>query len=116
MAATEGGGGTKRSDGSDNGGASGSGDSQVMVCIELATGNLGRNITLIAMTIDSPTSTGIYTCTCIVEPPIKKTLHINKIQYKLPRLKDRFFLQTTTSFSVLSTSDERTPLYIHIKD
>ena len=66
MAATEGGGGKKRSDGSDGdngggrgvGGASGSGDSQVMVCIELATGNLQRNLTLIAMTIDSPTATG----------------------------------------------------------
>ena len=67
VAATEGGGGKKRSDGSDGGtggevgvvgGASGSGDSQVMVCIELATGNLQRNLTLIAMTIDSPTATG----------------------------------------------------------
>ena len=63
VAATEGGGGTKRSDGSDNGGASGSGDSQVMVCIELATGSLQRNITLIAMTIESPTSTGKYSGT-----------------------------------------------------
>ena len=68
VSATEGGGGKngKRDDGSDPGGAvggggivsSGSGDSQVMVCIELATGNLQRNVTLIAMTIDSPTSTG----------------------------------------------------------
>ena len=69
VAATEGGGGKKRSDGSNGedgggvggrgmGGASGSGDSQVMVCIELATGNLQRNLTLIATTIDSPTATG----------------------------------------------------------
>ena len=41
------------------GGASGSGDSLVMVCIELATGNLQRNLTLIAETIDSPTATGM---------------------------------------------------------
>ena len=40
------------------GGASGSGDSLVTVCIELATGNLQRNLTLIAETIDSPTATG----------------------------------------------------------
>ena len=66
VAATEGGGGTKRSDGSDDNdnnnegvGSSSSRDSQVMICIELATGNLQRNITLIAMTIDSPTATGM---------------------------------------------------------
>ena len=63
VAATEGGGGTKRSDGSDNNnegvGSNSSRDSQVMICIELATGNLQRNITLIAMTIDSPTATGM---------------------------------------------------------
>ena len=57
------GGGTngKRDDGGDNGGgmsSSGSGDSLAMVCIELAVGNLQRNLTLIAMTIDSPTATG----------------------------------------------------------
>ena len=56
------GGGTngKRDDGGDNGGmsSSGSGDSLAMVCIELALGNLQRNLTLIAMTIDSPTATG----------------------------------------------------------
>ena len=44
------------------GGASGSGDSQVTVCIELATGNLQRNLTLIAETIDSPTVTGKWMC------------------------------------------------------
>ena len=60
--ATEGGHMMENSDGSDNGSGNesngGSGDSQVMVCMELANGNLQRNITLIAMTIDSPTSTG----------------------------------------------------------
>jgi hypothetical protein len=30
----------------------------VMVCIELATGNLQRNVTVTVMTISSPTSTG----------------------------------------------------------
>ena len=51
------------------GGASGSGDSQVMVCIELATGNLQRNLTLIAETIDSPTATGrlIHGCTLCID-------------------------------------------------
>ena len=58
--AVEGGGTSgKRDDGGDNGvSSSGSGDSLAMVCIELAIGNLQRNLTLIAMTIDSPTATG----------------------------------------------------------
>ena len=34
------------------------GDGQVMVCIELASGNLQRNVTVNVMTISSPTSTG----------------------------------------------------------
>ena len=47
-------------DGSGGGGSSGDsgGDGQVMVCIELATGNLQRNVTVTVMTISSPTSTG----------------------------------------------------------
>ena len=55
----------KRSDESDdngrNGGTglSGSRDTQMMICIELVTGNLQRNITVIAMTIGAPTATGI---------------------------------------------------------
>ena len=48
-------------DGGSGGGGSGDsgGDSQVMVCIELAIGNLQRNVTITVMTISSPTSTGI---------------------------------------------------------
>lgn len=33
---------------------------QVMVCVELTSGNLQRNVTLMAMTTTSPTSTGKY--------------------------------------------------------
>ena len=50
-------GGDGGSDGGDSSGDSG-GDDQVMVCIELATGNLQRNVTVTVMTISSPTSTG----------------------------------------------------------
>ena len=61
---TNNGGGSDGDDGGDGesgGGGSGDsgGDGQVMVCIELATGNLQRNVTVTAMTISSPTSTGI---------------------------------------------------------
>ena len=45
-------------DGSGGGGSGDSGGGQVMVCIELATGNLQRNVTVNAMTVSSPTSTG----------------------------------------------------------
>ena len=47
-------------DGMSGGGGSGDsgGDGQVMVCIELATGNLQRNVTVTVMTISSLTSTG----------------------------------------------------------
>lgn len=45
-------------DGSGTTDGSGVGDAQVMVCIELASGNLQRNVTLTVMTVSSPTSTG----------------------------------------------------------
>ena len=57
-------GGTSNGGGGDGGmsGGGGSGDSggdgQVMVCIELAAGNLQRNVTVTVMTVSSPTSTG----------------------------------------------------------
>ena len=35
------------------GGGSGAGDGEVMVCVELETGNLQRNVTLTAMTVPS---------------------------------------------------------------
>ena len=56
---TEGGGGTggggDDGDGGTTGGdgGSGAGDGEVMVCIELETGNLQRNVTLMAMTVPS---------------------------------------------------------------
>ena len=46
------------SDGGDGNGGSGAGDGDVMVCLELTEGNLQRNVTLTAMTVSSPTSTG----------------------------------------------------------
>ena len=57
---TNNGGGGDGGDGGSGGGGSGDsgGDGQVMVCIELATGNLQRNVTVTVMTISSPTSTG----------------------------------------------------------
>lgn len=56
VAATEGGdGGGDGGDGGDDGG------SQAMVCIELASGNLQRNVSVRVMTISSPSSTGLYT-------------------------------------------------------
>lgn len=68
---TEGGGGTGTGGGTggggdngDNGGVGGSGtagDGEVMVCLELASGNLQRNVTLTAMTVSSPLSTGNHT-------------------------------------------------------
>ena len=44
--------------GGDGTGGSGAGDGDVMVCLELTEGNLQRNVTLTAMTVSSPTSTG----------------------------------------------------------
>ena len=62
---TNNGGGGDGGDGGSGGGGSGGGgsgdsggDGQVMVCIELATGNLQRNVTVTVMTISTPTSTG----------------------------------------------------------
>ena len=61
----DGDGGSDTGEGSDGGGGggdgtggSGAGDGEVMVCLELTEGNLQRNITLTAMTVSSPTSTG----------------------------------------------------------
>ena len=53
-----GGGGGDGGDGGDGGttgggGGSGAGDGEVMVCVELETGNLQRNVTLTAMTVPS---------------------------------------------------------------
>ena len=46
--------------GGDGTGGSGAvaGDGEVMVCLELTEGNLQRNVTVTAMTVSSPTSTG----------------------------------------------------------
>ena len=57
-------------DGSGGGGSSGDsgGDGQVMVCIELAAGNLQRNVTVTVMTISSPTSTGNQYVVCPSPP------------------------------------------------
>ena len=55
---TSNGGGSDGSDGGSGVGGSGGGDGQMMVCIELATGNLQRNVTVTVTTISSPTSTG----------------------------------------------------------
>ena len=48
-------------DGGAGGGGEG-GDPQAMVCIELASGNLQRNVSVRVMTISSPTSTGESDC------------------------------------------------------
>ena len=44
--------------GSGDGGDSEGSNPQAMVCIELASGNLQRNVSVRVMTISSPTSTG----------------------------------------------------------
>lgn len=49
--------------GDGGGGGDGSGP-QAMVCIELASGNLQRNVSVRVMTISSPASTG--KCVCIM--------------------------------------------------
>ena len=54
-------GGTGGGDGGGTGGSGAGGDGEVMVCLELTNGNLQRNVTLTAMTISSPTSTGMST-------------------------------------------------------
>ena len=49
--------------GTDTGGSGDTADSgQVMVCVELASGNLQRNVSVNVMTVSSPYSTGIYMC------------------------------------------------------
>ena len=66
------GGGGDGGDGGSGVGGSGGGDGQVMVCIELATGNLQRNVTVTVMTISSLTSTGILSSPTPVHTPTSK--------------------------------------------
>ena len=61
-------GGTTGGGGGGGGGGSGTGDGEVMVCIELETGNLQRNVTLTAMTVSSPTSIDYQGKSCITTP------------------------------------------------
>ena len=46
-------------EGTGDGTAGGGGEPQVMVCIELAQGNLQRDIAVNVRTVSSPTSTGL---------------------------------------------------------
>ena len=56
--ATDGGGNGNTGGGTDVNGSGATRDGEVIVCLELTSGNLQRNVTLAAMTVSSPTSTG----------------------------------------------------------
>ena len=69
-------------DGGDGGGGGEGSGPQAMVCIELASGNLQRNVSVNVMTISSPTSTGNFNLQCLHNIIfLPHQLHVNVFPY-----------------------------------